>query len=222
MADPSQISSFFSQWSPYAIQAGAQLGVSPGVILGQWGLESGYGTNSLSSQYNVGSIQSNGGWASYSSPQDFTNNYVSLIKNVYSGALNAGSNALQFAQGLASGGSSGNLSYFGNQSPQSYAASISGVSDNISNSGTSSVSPGWYWGSDGFQYGTGKSNDPTTSPSGSVNLNKTIGNPNNLLTGDWLLRISIGLIALILIGVGVVALAMKAEPLQVVKNAVAA
>ena len=63
---------FANQWAPYAQEAGATLGVDPNVILGQWALESGYGTNSATVQNNnPGAIMSGSSPASYASQQAF-------------------------------------------------------------------------------------------------------------------------------------------------------
>ena len=105
MATQQQQTDFINNMSPYAIQAGGQLGVSPNVILAQWAHESAWGTSNLAvNQNNYGGITSGGGYASYASPADFANSYTSLLQNNYPQALNTGSDATGFVYGLQQGG----------------------------------------------------------------------------------------------------------------------
>ena len=131
------IPNFAATYGPLAAQAGASLGVDPNIILGQWGLESGYGTNTASQGYNVGSIMSQGQPLSYASPSAFESAYVNTIQSDFPGAVGAGSNALAFANGLGNGAFG---SYFGNQSPTSYALGISGAEANLSGSSAAGAS----------------------------------------------------------------------------------
>lgn len=122
----SNAAAFNAQWYPYAVTAGSQLGIDPNLLLAQWGLESGYGTNTLSQGFNVGSISNpGGGWATYSSPSAFVSAFVNLLTNSYPGTLNSGSNVSQFVNALGSG--SYGQSYYGTQSPASYQASLAGI-----------------------------------------------------------------------------------------------
>ncbi len=120
---------FSATYAPYAAQAGAALGVDPNVILGQWALESGYGTNTASQGYNVGSIMSGGQPLSYASPSAFEQSYVNTIQTDFPNAVGSGSNVYAFANGLATGTLG---SYFGSQSPSSYALGISGTEATLS------------------------------------------------------------------------------------------
>jgi hypothetical protein len=99
MATPSQ-QSFAAQYGPYAQQAGSQLGVDPNIILGQWGMETGWQTPASG---NLAGISPGGRLASYGSPQAFTNAYVSTIQNNYPNAVGAGSDAGAFNSGLVNG-----------------------------------------------------------------------------------------------------------------------
>lgn len=103
MATASQISAFASTWGPYAQQAGASLGVGPGVILSQWALESGYGTNSGAAANNVAGIMAGGVQQQYTSPQQFEQAYVNTIATNFPKAVGAGTNASAFVAGLANG-----------------------------------------------------------------------------------------------------------------------
>ena len=127
MATTAQQQAFAGTYGPLAQAAGASLGVDPNLIYSQWALESGYGTNSLSQGYNVGSIMPGGVGASYASPQAFEQAYVGLIQNNFPNAVNTGSNASAFVQGLQLGTSG---SYFGSQSAPSYLSSLTSISGN--------------------------------------------------------------------------------------------
>ena len=123
--------SFLSTYGPLASQAGSQLGVDPSVILGQWALESGNGTNSLTvNNNNPGSIMPGGQAASYATPQAFEQAYVNTIESNFPNAVGGGSNVLAFANGLQSGALG---SYYGNESPSTYASGIAAEQAAIQN-----------------------------------------------------------------------------------------
>lgn len=127
MATIQQQQAFVANYGPYAQQAGSQLGVSPNVILGQWANESGWGVGGgAANQGNMAGItQAGGGYASYSSPQDFTNAYISTLQNPrYASALNTGSNSDAFVNGLYGGG------YF-TANPATYASNVSSNANTI-------------------------------------------------------------------------------------------
>jgi hypothetical protein len=133
MATATQVSQFANQYGSYAQTAGADLGVNPGIILAQWGLETGYGTQ-MSGVNNLGNItNSDGTFANYSSISQFLSAFVSNVAT-HPGAVNAGLSSSQYAQGLASGG---NGSYFGSQTPTSYAAGLTGAENTLQTDATS-------------------------------------------------------------------------------------
>jgi hypothetical protein len=128
-----QIQSFANEYAPYANQAGSALGVSPDIILAQWGLETGYGTQ-LSGTNNLGNITNpSGGYANYSSIGSFLSAFISNIQS-HPTAVNAGISTANYAEGLATGG---NGSYYGTQSPASYTSGLEGVENTISNDASS-------------------------------------------------------------------------------------
>jgi hypothetical protein len=92
--------SFAATYGPYAQQAGAKLGVDPNIVLGQWGIETGWQTPASG---NLAGISPGGRIANYSSPQQFTDAYVSTISNNFPGAVNTGSDAQAFNNGLVNG-----------------------------------------------------------------------------------------------------------------------
>lgn len=107
---------FVAQWLDAAKQAGSQLGVSPQVLLGQWGLETGWGRSAYNN--NLGNIKpgfnyggqtfvnpgDNTAYRSYATPQDFAADYARLIQSRYQAAVGTGSNATAFGQALKAGG----------------------------------------------------------------------------------------------------------------------
>jgi hypothetical protein len=116
MAD---VQSFVAQYAPVASQVASQLGVTPDVILGQWGLETGWGKSVVPGTHNLGNIKdfSGGGAAAtdnqtgstdkyraYADPNAFADDFTSLIARKYQGALNSGSDASKYGTVLQSGG----------------------------------------------------------------------------------------------------------------------
>ena len=51
------VSKFIEQYMPAAIAAGNKIGVSPHVLLGQWGLETGWGKSVIPGTNNLGNIK---------------------------------------------------------------------------------------------------------------------------------------------------------------------
>lgn len=82
MATNAQVQSFIAKWSAAANQAGQQLGIPPAYILGQWGMETGWGTQPNMGQNNPGNVGNLGGsWQNYGSQQAFVNEYVASVKS---------------------------------------------------------------------------------------------------------------------------------------------
>lgn len=118
MATPEE---FKQQYAALADQVGRALGVDPNVLIGQWGLETGWGRSVIPGTHNLGNIKdfSGGGTAAtdnmtgsrdkyrtYASPEAFGLDYVGLIGGNprYKGALGTGADAERFATALKSGG----------------------------------------------------------------------------------------------------------------------
>lgn len=163
MATSAQQQQFVSTYGPYATQAGNALGVSPNVILGQWAFESNWGTSNVAQ--NNGNLAGLGytghGYSSYSSPQDFTNGYISFVQNGrYSGALNTGTDSNAFVSGLKQGG------YFTGDQGQYQAGvasnvqQINSINPNLSSPNTTQIATsdptGQGYGSNPAQTGTGE------------------------------------------------------------------
>ena len=126
----SNAGAFASAWAPYATQAGQALGVSPALILQQWGFESGYGNNPATiSGNNPGGIMSGGSLASYASPAAFTQAYVNTIEGNFPGAVGSGSNAGQFLAGLQNG--TAGTYWDPSQTASTYGMGLAGVGNTL-------------------------------------------------------------------------------------------
>jgi hypothetical protein len=110
---------FSQQYAPLATKVGDQLGVSPDLLLTQWGLETGWGKSVIPGTNNLGNIMdfSGGGVAAvdnyngrtdkyraFETPEAFGDHFVDLIKRKYPSVVGSGSDAVKFATALKQGG----------------------------------------------------------------------------------------------------------------------
>jgi hypothetical protein len=108
---------FAMQYKDLAEKVGAELGVDPGIIIAQWGMETGWGKKTVG-QYNFGNIKdvtgkgpkaydkkekSRDSYKSYESPDEFAADYSALIKRNFPNAIGAGADIKAFSAGLQSG-----------------------------------------------------------------------------------------------------------------------
>ena len=108
---------FVEEYTPIAIQVSKQTGISPSVLLAQWGMESNYG-RSVPGAHNLGNIKDNSGrgaaatdsktgsrdkYLNFESPEAFGDYYAHLMRRLYPNALNAGSDVSKYAEGLRTG-----------------------------------------------------------------------------------------------------------------------
>jgi hypothetical protein len=108
---------FAMQYKDLADKVGKELGVDPGIIISQWGLETAWGKKQVG-QYNLGNIKdvsgkgptaydkmekSKSSYKSYESPEAFAADYAGLIKRNFPKAVGAGSDVGVFTAGLQSG-----------------------------------------------------------------------------------------------------------------------
>ncbi len=117
-ANPSAFANFYG---PIADQVSQKTGIDSNTILGQWGLETGWGKSVVPGTNNLGNIKSTAAsgpgvaatdnqlgtsdqYQKFASPQDFANAYTNLLTNKYSGALNTGTDAHATATALKAGG----------------------------------------------------------------------------------------------------------------------
>lgn len=110
---------FAQQYGAAAQSAGRKIGVDPSLLLGQWGLETGWGKSVIPGTNNLGNIKdfsgngvaardnmtgSNDRYRAYATPQDFANDYADLISRKYPGAVGSGRDSAKFASALKAGG----------------------------------------------------------------------------------------------------------------------
>lgn len=110
---------FTNQYAPLAISVGQRLGVDPSLLLGQWGIETGWGKSVIPGTNNLGNIMdfSGGGvpakdnllqrWDNYrvfKTPEEFGDHYVDLIQRRYPGVSGSGTDSTKFATALKQGG----------------------------------------------------------------------------------------------------------------------
>jgi hypothetical protein len=108
---------FAMQYKDLAEKVGQELGVDPGIIISQWGLETAWGKKPVG-QYNLGNIKdvtgkgpvaydklekSKASYKSYESPEAFAADYTALIKRNFPKAVGSGSDVGAFTAGLQSG-----------------------------------------------------------------------------------------------------------------------
>lgn len=111
-------SDFAARYGAAADKAAKALGVDPQVVLGQWGLETGWGKSVIPGTNNLGNIKDFTGkgvgatdnmtgsrdkYRAYETPDQFVDDYVSLIQRKYPAAVNA-KTPEDFAKALKSGG----------------------------------------------------------------------------------------------------------------------
>lgn len=113
MAD---ISQFVGSYAPVAQKVGAALGVDPNILLGQWGLETGWGKHVVPGTHNLGNIKgpgvaatdnqngSNDQYKSYASPDQFGGDFARLVATNYPDAAGAGDDAMAYAMAMKNGG----------------------------------------------------------------------------------------------------------------------
>jgi hypothetical protein len=118
MAD---INDFINQYMPSAVKAAAQLGTDPAHVLGQWGLETGWGRSVIPGTNNLGNIKALPGqsgtaaqdnqlgttdkYANYDSADASAQTYANLLSHSrYQGAVQSGGNTNQFVGALVNGG----------------------------------------------------------------------------------------------------------------------
>ena len=110
--DPVQ--AFATQYRPLAEQVGAELDIDPGIIMAQWGHETGWGRG-VPGKFNLGNIKGKGTAAydtieksrdqykNYESPEAFAQDYVSQMKRNWPEALGAKQDLGAFTTGLKRG-----------------------------------------------------------------------------------------------------------------------
>lgn len=116
MASPKE---FAAQYGPLAASVGQQIGVDPSILLGQWGLETGWGKSVIPGTNNLGNIKDFSGrgtsatdnmtgsvdnYRTYDTPDAFGQDFAGLLNRRYKNAIGAGNDAQAFAEALKAGG----------------------------------------------------------------------------------------------------------------------
>ncbi|MCA8326162.1 glycoside hydrolase family 73 protein [Burkholderia cepacia] len=113
MAD---VQGFIQQYGPVAAAVSQRLGVAPDVLLGQWGLETGWGKSVIPGTNNLGNIKGSGvaakdnqtgsidQYRAYPSPAEFGSDFANLIASNYRNAVGKGADATAYAGALKAGG----------------------------------------------------------------------------------------------------------------------
>ena len=140
---PSSPEEFVKVYGPIADQVSKEIGVDPRVIIGKWGMETGWGTGIIG-EHNLGNVKdpsgkgkravdkkenSNDAYLSFEDPQGWGRYYSDFIKRGYPNAVGAGSDIPKFTTALASGV---NGSYFGKTKPEEYQKALTGGYDTAS------------------------------------------------------------------------------------------
>ena len=137
---PTSPKEFVKIYGPVADQVSKDIGVDPRVILGQWGMETRWGS-AMIGEHNLGNIKdpsgkgkraedkkegSNDPYLSFESPEGFGQYYSDYLKRGFPNAVGAGADIPKFTTGLASGV---NGSYFGKTKPEEYQTALTGGYD---------------------------------------------------------------------------------------------
>jgi flagellum-specific peptidoglycan hydrolase FlgJ len=137
---PTNPQEFVKIYGPIADQVGKEIGVDPRVILGQWGMETRWGS-AVIGDYNLGNIKdpsgkgkraedkkegSNDPYLSFESPEGFGQYYSDYMKRGFPNAIGSGADISKFTAGLAKGV---NGSYFGKTKPEEYQTALAGGYD---------------------------------------------------------------------------------------------
>jgi hypothetical protein len=115
MTDKAQ--EFVNEYLPVAKQVSEKTGISPSILLAQWGLETGYGTKTVGT-YNFGNIKDISGhgkegidsktkskdkYINFESPEAFGDYYAHYLSRKFPESLNTGSDINKFSAGLKFG-----------------------------------------------------------------------------------------------------------------------
>ena len=108
---------FVEEYGPVAEQVSRQTGISPSILLSQWGMETDYGRKVVG-HHNLGNIKDFSGagteardrqtktrdkYVNFESPEAFGDYYANLMRRLYPNTLNVGNDIAKYAQGLSTG-----------------------------------------------------------------------------------------------------------------------
>lgn len=113
------VGDFVQQYQPVAERIGRQLGVAPESLLGQWGLETGWGKSVIPGTNNLGNIKDFTGtgtkakdnmtgsvdaYRTYGSADEFADDFAGLVGRRYQSAVGSGQDAQRFFSALKANG----------------------------------------------------------------------------------------------------------------------
>ena len=108
---------FTEEYTPVAEQVSKQIGVSPSILLAQWGMETDYGRK-VPGHFNFGNIKDMSGagtsavdnktkskdnYVNFESPEAFGDYYAHMMRRLYPKALNTGDDITKYSEGLRTG-----------------------------------------------------------------------------------------------------------------------
>lgn len=112
-------SAFVQRYLPLAEKVGSRLGVSPKILLAQWGGETGWGKSVIPGTHNLGNIMDFSGkgpkavdnyngrtdsYRAYKSTEEFGDDFAGVIERVHKGAINAGDDPERYFGSLKKSG----------------------------------------------------------------------------------------------------------------------
>ena len=113
------VDAFVRQYAPLAQRVSRQVGVAPEALLGQWGLETGWGKSVIPGTSNLGNIKdfsgrgvqatdnmtgSRDGYRAYDNAEAFGDDFAGLIARRYKSAIGSGSDPQRYFAALKMGG----------------------------------------------------------------------------------------------------------------------
>lgn len=115
------VDGFVAQYGPLAQRVGERIGVAPELLLGQWGLETGWGKSIIPGTNNLGNIKdfskrpdsvyavdnqtkTNDAYRRFGSEDEFGDHFADLLTRRYGGALKSGDDSQRFFSNLKNGG----------------------------------------------------------------------------------------------------------------------
>lgn len=137
----SNVSAFVRDVGPIAERVGAEIGVDPSILIGQWGLETRWGKSVIPGTNNYGNIKDfrgsgvtardnmNGSvdkYRAFKTGEEFADHFVGLLTRKYGNALNSGDDALAYGAALRRNGYA--------EDPN-YAAKIASAADMVRKAG---------------------------------------------------------------------------------------
>jgi hypothetical protein len=187
---PTSPQEFVKIYGPVANQVSKEIGVDPRVILGQWGMETRWGS-AIIGEHNLGNIKdpsgkgkraedkregSNDPYLSFESPEGFGQYYSDYMKRGFPNAVGTGADIPKFTTGLARGV---NGSYFGKTKPEEYQTALTGGYDSAAK----------IYGQDGEEKKPNPFGEPQPLPS-TINDKPENKRPNLEGMPDWYKNLS--------------------------------